>query len=117
MKSIKPGRGPSMMGAFGSIAAGVFGVFWTVCTVNMMAPWYFSIFGVIFVCVAIVQGIYNFKNATGKNRFSEFDIVDEAEETDPMQDFLEKQSFCPYCGAKVAPDYEFCSKCGKQLPN
>lgn len=137
MKSIKPGRGPSMMGAFGSIAAGLFGIFWTVCAVNMMAPWYFAIFGVIFVCVAIVQAIYNFKNATGKNRFSEFDIVDEAEETDPMQDFLEKQSninstqvtdinrsvtiegtaFCPYCGTKVASDFEFCSKCGKKLPD
>nr|WP_315021485.1 zinc ribbon domain-containing protein [uncultured Aminipila sp.] len=137
MKSIKPGRGPSMMGGFGSIAAGIFGVFWTVCAVSMMAPWYFAIFGVIFVCIAIVQAIYNFKNATSKNRFSEFDIVDESEETDPMQEYIDRQSnpnskqgtdinkpatiegaaFCPYCGTKVSPDFEFCSKCGKKLPN
>ena len=30
MRSIKPGRGPSAMGAVGSAAIGVFGIFWTI---------------------------------------------------------------------------------------
>lgn len=30
MKSIKPGRGPSAMGALGSIICVVFGIFWTI---------------------------------------------------------------------------------------
>lgn len=30
MKSVKPGRGPSAMNAVGSIAVGIFGVFWTI---------------------------------------------------------------------------------------
>ena len=24
--------------------------------------------------------------------------------------------FCPYCGAKVREDYEFCNVCGEKLP-
>ena len=30
MKSIKPGRGPSAMGAMGSAFAVIFGIFWTI---------------------------------------------------------------------------------------
>ena len=38
MRSIKPGRGPSAMGAVGSAAIGVFGIFWTISAANMGAP-------------------------------------------------------------------------------
>lgn len=137
LKSIKPGRGPSMMDGIGSIAAGIFGVFWTIGAVSMGAPWFFSLFGVVFIIMAIVQAVYNFNNVTSKNRFSEFDIVDESEETDPMQQYINqkwnentenmqeskmegdspKAAFCPYCGTKVSEEFEFCSKCGKKLPN
>ena len=37
MKSIKPGRGPSMMGGVGSVIAAIFGVFWTIGAVQMGA--------------------------------------------------------------------------------
>ena len=67
MKHIKPGRGPSAMGALGSVIAVVFGIFWTVSAASMGAPISFSIFGVLFVIVGIVQVVYNFKNAAGKN--------------------------------------------------
>lgn len=46
----------------------------------MGAPISFSIFGVLFVIVGIVQAVYNFKNAAGKKRYSAFDIVDGEEE-------------------------------------
>ena len=78
MKHIKPGRGPSAMGALGSVIAVVFGIFWTVSVASMGAPISFSIFGVLFVIVGIVQAVYNFKNAAGKKRYSAFDIVDGA---------------------------------------
>ncbi len=136
MKSIKPGRGPSMMGAFGSAAAVVFGIIWTFATVSMGAPTFFSLFGIVFVAMGIVQVIYNYKNATGKNRFSAFDITDGHEETDPLNEYFAKEqrnediskfssrnsvadesnNFCPYCGDKVANDHVYCSNCGKQLP-
>ena len=35
LKSIKPGRGPSAMSAVSSVVAVIFGVFWTVMTVQM----------------------------------------------------------------------------------
>ena len=54
MKHIKPGRGPSAMGALGSVIAVVFGIFWTVSVASMGAPISFSIFGVLFVIVGIV---------------------------------------------------------------
>ena len=147
MKSIKPGRGPSMMGAVGSIGAAIFGVFWTIIAISMGAPLLFAGFGLFFVMFGIGQAIYNFNNATGKNRFSEFDITDDGEEKDPLNEFFAKQSsaenwevrtqaktaaegeprttettgtkavgFCPYCGAEVQEGFEFCAKCGKQLP-
>lgn len=84
MKSIKPGRGPSAMGAMGSIVAAVFGLIWTGAAVSMGAPIFFPLFGVVFVIMGIVQAVYNFKNATSENRYSEFDIVDSQEEPDPL---------------------------------
>ncbi|NLM61202.1 MAG: zinc-ribbon domain-containing protein [Clostridiales bacterium] len=130
MKSIKPGRGPSMMGGFMSIAMAAFGLIWTFMAASMGGgP--FALFGVIFIVVAVVQAVYNFKNATGENRYSVFDITDAGEEPDPLDERFGKSredkartdepksgegSFCPYCGARVEEDYEFCSKCGKKLP-
>ena len=57
MKHIKPGRGPSAMGALGSVIAVVFGIFWTVSAASMGAPNSISIFGVLFVIVGIVQAV------------------------------------------------------------
>ena len=85
MKSVKPGRGPSMMNAVIGIAVALFGVFWTVMAISGGA-WIMAPFGIIFVVIAIVQVIYNFKNATGKNRYSEFDITDSDEEHDPFNE-------------------------------
>ncbi|MDD6188665.1 MAG: zinc ribbon domain-containing protein [Clostridiales bacterium] len=130
MKSIKPGRGPSMMGGVMSIAIGVFGVIWTIAALRIGGG-FFALFGVVFVIIAIVQAVYHFKNATNENRYSSFDIVDGEEEPDPLnqrwgesrgqgdarirEDGTES-SFCPYCGSKTERDYVFCSKCGKKLP-
>lgn len=132
MKSIKPGRGPSAMGAFGSIAIAVFGVFWTMMAVNMGAPGFFALFGIVFVIVAVAQFFYNYKNATGENRMSLFDLTEEHEESDPMQDYLRRSKnrdgsakkssesegetcYCPYCGNLVRNEFAYCPKCGKHL--
>lgn len=133
MKSIKPGRGPSAMGAIGSVGVGVFGIFWTIGAARMGAPTFFVFFGVIFVGLAIVQGIFHFKNATGTNRMSLFDITEQ--ESDPIEEYLNKDrrqnnesfeemhnnddiNFCPYCGNKVVDDsFKYCPKCGNELRN
>ena len=127
MKSIKPGRGPSMMGGIMSILVGLFGVGWTIAAIQMGGGG-IAFFGVIFVVIAIVQAVYHFRNATNENRHSEYDIVDSGEETDPLnQRFGNSQrsgqntqstgtKFCPYCGAPAAGDFLFCNQCGKKLP-
>ena len=126
MKSIKPGRGPSMMGGFVGIFMIGFGILWTV--IAAQASGIFALFGVLWTCVAIGMTIYNFKNATGKNRYSVYDITDENEEPDPLNErfgdsklYMQNENdidnkFCPYCGTPVADDFEFCNNCGKKLP-
>ena len=135
MKSVKPGRGPSAMGAAASIFAVLFGCIWTGVAVSSGAPWFFALFGILFIVMAAVQGIYNFKNATGKARYSSFDIVDAESEPDPLNEYFGEdrerkiennadteadageRRFCPYCGAGIRGDFRFCAKCGRELPD
>lgn len=114
------------MGGIIGIAVTLFGVFWTVMAI-FMGAWFMAPFGIIFVVIAIIQVVYNFRNATGKNRYSEYDITDENEEPDPWDErFGEKRNeavqdklkgrYCPYCGSKAEGDYNFCADCGRELP-
>jgi hypothetical protein len=124
------------MGGIGSAAAVIFGIVWVIAAASMGAPGIFPLFGVIFIVIGIVQAVYHFKNATSENRYSAFDITDENEEPDPLNErfgnnqqaeaygYQEKAespapddvgNFCPYCGAPVHAGYEFCRKCGRKL--
>lgn len=117
-----------MMSAVVGIFVALFGVIWTIAAVSTGAG-IFGLFGLIFVAIAIVNVVYNFKNATGKNRYSSFDITDDGEEIDPWnerfgekREYMQKENigadskYCPYCGAKAQGDFEFCNQCGKRLP-
>ena len=128
MKSIKPGRGPSFMSGIASAASALFGVFWTIIA-GSMGAWFMIPFGLIFVGLGVANAIYDFKNATGENRYSSFDIVDGAEEPDPLnerfgaplqannpENTILPSVFCPYCGAPAEGDFRFCNRCGKELP-
>ncbi len=136
MKSIKRGRGPSMMSGIVGIFVALFGVFWTIMAASMGGG-FMAIFGIFFIATAVMNVVYNFKNATGKNRYSEYDITEDTEEPDPFNERFNTDSnywydyssdnnqastqgkaskFCPYCGTKVETDYEFCNNCGKKLP-
>ena len=88
-----------------------------------------ALFGVLFIILGIVQAVYHFKNATGENRYSSFDIVEDDEEPDPLNARFGDVSqggpavgggdfrFCPYCGAKLGSDFTYCGKCGRKLPD
>lgn len=137
MKSIKPGRGPSGMSFIGSIFVVIFGIFWTFMAFSTIGGSgiigvIFPLFGVFFVIMGILQAVYNYKNATGKDRFSTFDITDSGEEGDPSNEWIKNQfktnataenkkqlngeiNYCPYCGAEVDSGFSFCPKCGKNI--
>ena len=53
-----------------------FGVIWTIAVISMGAPVFFPLFGLIFIGIGVAQAVYHFRNATGENRYSYFDIVD-----------------------------------------
>ena len=128
MKSIKPGRGPSMMGGVMGIFVAVSGVIWTIAALSMGAPLPFALFGIGFIAVAVYGAVYNFRNATGENRYSLYDITEEGEESDPFDEkFGKKRSaptspakgknrFCPFCGCELQEDFVYCNSCGKKLP-
>jgi len=135
MKSIKPGRGPSAMSAMGSAFSVVFGIIWTIAAASMGAPFFFPLFGICFVGMGVVHTVYHYKNATGKDRYSSFDITDHGEEIDPLQARFGREeqytrpsrsdphpadgaetNYCPYCGAAADDSYAFCRQCGKRLP-
>lgn len=137
MKSIKPGRGPSAMSFIGSSVAIIFGVFWTILTASMTAGVpivgiFFPLFGILFIIVGISQAVYNYKNATGKSRYSTFDITDSTEEGDPSDKWIKdgnkggkkevhgnfentQVNFCPYCGVQLESEYKYCPKCGQAI--
>lgn len=129
MKSIKPGRGPSMMNGFAGIIVSIFGVGWTIMVSAMEAPIIFPIFGICFVAMGIASTVYSFKNAKSKNRYSSFDIVDSREETDPLNEKYGdgsykshaesresgESNFCPYCGSRIESDHLYCKNCGKRV--
>ncbi len=115
------------MNGIGALAAVLFGIVWTIGVVRAGAPLIFPIFGILFVILGVVQMMYHYKNATGKNRYSLFDITED--ERDPLEerfgesrvvdhkpDQSDADGFCPYCGKGVEGSYEYCPKCGRKLP-
>lgn len=138
--SVKPGRGPSLMGGIGGIIAAGFGVVWMITASSMGAPGPFVAFGVIFILVALGGAAYNFYNAGSRERMSTFDITRPGEEGDPIARVLGHEEttepeqfssrsaqasaapirkipgeFCPYCGKKVTADFDYCPQCGKDI--
>ncbi|MBE6871465.1 MAG: zinc ribbon domain-containing protein [Ruminococcaceae bacterium] len=124
MKSVKPGRGPSFMSGVIGIVMILFGIFWTAMAARFSGI--MAVFGVLWTVIAVMITIYNFKNATGKNRYSQFDITEHGEEPDPLEQRFGstdenevkngENKFCPYCGAELGEDFVFCNNCGKKLP-
>ena len=116
------------------IAVAGFGVFWTIMAASMGAPGFFVLFGVVFVLIAIGGVVYNFHNATHKNRISTFDITTQNEESNPIAQAMGhaphpsdtgqsgtgsprkyEGGFCPFCGEKANSEFDYCPKCGKDI--
>ena len=129
MKSIKPGRGRSRLSGYMGFIASIWALIWTFAAVSLGAPIFFPIFGLLFLIVTVIHTIYHFRNASGKNRYSVYDVVDSAEEPDPLDISVRPEvpsshqdgpatgsRYCPYCGARAEKSFAYCSQCGRQLP-
>ncbi|MDY5861040.1 MAG: zinc ribbon domain-containing protein, partial [Eubacteriales bacterium] len=86
MKSIKQGRGPSLLGGIMGIFMVLIGIVWT--SIAMRADFLFAMFGVIWTLMALAITIYNFIGATRRNRPSMYDITDGDEEPDPLNELF-----------------------------
>lgn len=143
--SVKPGRGPSLMGAVG----GVVSIFALLIILSLIAksgaPKEFLMFGGLMLVMAVIGVIYNLVNATTKNRMSHLDITTPDEESDLIaramgHDQSRKKSsdwrvtqerkipenenkpkrkfeggFCPFCGQPLEENFDFCPGCGKDI--
>jgi hypothetical protein len=127
MYSVKPGRGPSLMGSIMGVFVAIFGIGWTITASAHGAPALFTLFGIMFVILAIGGVLYNMFNAASPNRMSTLDITTPGEESDPIADALVGKrpgsadtaagaaNFCPQCGRKAEGTFKFCPGCGRPL--
>ena len=124
MRHVKPGRGPSMMGA---IFSGISALAMLIMGISMMGSG-FGLEGIIpflFSAGAACMAVYNFKNSVSKNRYSDFDVTDPSEEPDPLNEHIPwtkqniQSGYCPYCGkpleAAAGAGFVYCPYCGKKL--
>ena len=102
MKSIKPGRRRSRYNAVGAVIGIVFGIIWTIAALSMGAPFFFPLFGLVFIGMGVYNAVYNYRNATSENRYSEFDITDENEEPDPLNEAAVRIPFTAAGFARIA---------------
>ncbi|MBR4344366.1 MAG: helix-turn-helix transcriptional regulator [Lachnospiraceae bacterium] len=89
-RTVKPGRAPSALEAVMCVVAGIIGIFWLGMAITMGAPVFFPIFGILFIGIAVVGAVYSYRNATAKNRYSLYDIMDADQEKDPFLEELEE---------------------------
>ena len=139
MKSIKQGRGPSLIEGIALLGMSVvmiimggefrsrepdFGVFGRNQGMDIGTTMCY-----VFALVCVIAGIYNIYCAVAKNRPSQIDITSGNEEPDPLNEHFHGRydvestkspaakdgMYCPYCGKPIQADFAFCSHCGKEL--
>ncbi len=136
MKSMKGGRGPSIIRAvalFGiaALAMVALGQSGTPGSVAYAGVKYerTSLLLVIFILMAVCGGIWFLYRAFAQNRPSETDVTGADEEPDPLNRYSRGEDdaesaeeaaaagsrYCPNCGRAVQEDANFCSHCGKEL--
>lgn len=79
----------------------------------------FTLFGVLFMLLAVSNAIYHFRNAKKKNRDSLYDITDSTfEEREGTHDAFvptPEAHYCPYCGTPLVDGARYCQNCGQKI--
>ena len=119
----------------------VFMVFWTVTAVQAGAPVIFAVMGTGFLLLTVLTRIQNIRKIRQRRRDEDlygssaypYDDGAETSAGEYYQDSdkpkfsgrlgdiyqytdAEGNIYCPYCGVKIAHDFEYCPHCGKKLP-
>lgn len=110
------------------VVAAAFGVVFTASAKSMGAPPIFTLFGIIFVVVALGQAAFCGYNTLARSRMSMYDITGPGEEPDPLNPRRRssgsaptaptplpgehRPAFCSHCGSKLDTGDNFCSSCG-----
>ena len=135
MKSIKRGRASSLTSGIVGIALSI--AFFGIATQVSSDFGEFAFVPMIMGLIVLGLSIGEIIGATRKNRFSEYDITDDGEEPDPLNQYYGAQarpdqerqspaatptgadaalaSYCPYCGTRIEQGYAYCPSCGKRL--
>lgn len=128
MTSIKPGRGPSLVGGVAAIGIVIIGIVMFVTMLGMgsqplrpsgspgllqfetssnpLQP-VMIVFFIVFIGVGVMIAVYHFYNATQKDRMSVLDITKTGEEPDPvasMMGFKEREQTSHSTGASESGD-------------
>ncbi len=127
MKSIKPGRGPSLLSGIATLIGIAVIIFFATIAIKMRQTFFLIIAG-LFLLVYICFAIYHFSNAIKKNRRSILDL-EEDKEANSFSDEPKEPStllngkpvdgitprYCPYCGNEAESDFLYCRFCGRKL--
>ena len=128
MKSIKPGRGPSLLSGIATLIGIAVIICFAAMAIKMRQTFFLIIAGFILL-VYICFTIYHFSNAIKKNRHSILYIEDDRESnSSPSAEPKEPSAllngkpidgvaprYCPYCGKDTESDFLYCKFCGRKL--
>lgn len=115
MRSIKPGRGPSLIGGIlaGFVAlAGLGGI---ITAFSLGAPWFSGLLCIGLTIAALCIAVYHIRNAVSNHRISAFDVVESREEPDPLKQRFGAPRYCRQCGVSLPGDANFCSGRGVRI--
>lgn len=86
------------MGGVASVVSIMIGILWMISVSRITSPMgelrssfsgvarILPLFGLVFISIGIANAIYNFRNATARNRYSILDITDSETEPDPLNE-------------------------------